>query len=45
MPILDPIHDRMHPVEGDSAWSESYYFNGYDPDGDVGLYTRAPMRG
>ena len=24
-PILDPDHDRMHPVEGDSAWSESFY--------------------
>lgn len=44
MPILDPRHDRMHPVEGDSAWSESYYFNGYDPDADVGLYTRIGIR-
>jgi hypothetical protein len=44
MPILDPIHDRMHPVEGDSAWSESYYFNGYDPAVDTGLYTRIGIR-
>jgi hypothetical protein len=44
MPILDPRHDQMHPVEGDSAWSESYYFNGYDPAQDVGLYTRIGIR-
>jgi hypothetical protein len=44
MPILDPVHDRMHPVEGDSAWSESYYFNGYDPEADAGLYTRIGIR-
>lgn len=44
MPILDPIHDGMHPVEGDSAWSESYYFNGYDPNVDAGLYTRIGIR-
>ena len=31
MPILDESHDFMHPVEGDQAWSESYYFNCYDP--------------
>ena len=44
MPILDPRHDGMHPVEGDSAWSESYYFNGYDPGCDAGLYTRIGIR-
>ena len=27
MPILDERRDFAHPVEGDSAWSESYYFN------------------
>jgi hypothetical protein len=31
-------------VESDGAWSESYYFNCYDPDGDVGLYTRIGIR-
>ena len=36
MPILDERHDFMHPVEGDSAWSESYYFNAYDPVSDSG---------
>jgi hypothetical protein len=44
MPILDPVHDTAHPIEGDSAWSESYYFNGYDPVGDVGFYTRIGVR-
>ena len=44
MPILDSSHDHMHPVEGDSAWSESYYFNGYDPYVDTGFYTRIGVR-
>lgn len=44
MPILEPLHDQMHPVEGDSAWSESYYFNGYDPGADAGFYTRIGIR-
>lgn len=44
MPILESHHDRMHPIEGASAWSESYYFNGYDPDADIGLYTRIGIR-
>jgi hypothetical protein len=44
LPILDPRHDGMHPIEGDSAWSESYYFNAYDPDADTGLYTRIGIR-
>jgi hypothetical protein len=34
----------MHPVETDSAWSESYYFNGYDPGCEAGLYTRVGIR-
>jgi len=44
MPVLDPKHDRMHPVEGDSAWSESYYFNAYDPETDTGIYSRIGIR-
>ena len=44
VPILDATHDQMHPVEDESAWSESYYFNGYDPDADVGIYTRIGIR-
>ena len=43
-PILDERHDFAHPVEGDSAWSESYYFNGYDPEADVGFFTRIGIR-
>ena len=44
MPVLDAQHDLAHPVEGDSAWSESYYFNVYDPDVDCGFYTRVGVR-
>jgi hypothetical protein len=44
MPILDARHDLAHPVEGDSAWSESYYFNAYDPESDSGLFTRIGIR-
>ena len=44
MPVLDVQHDLGHPVETEAAWSESYYFNGYDPDGDVGFYTRIGVR-
>lgn len=44
MPVLDARHDFAHPVEGDSAWSESYYFNGYDPVSDAGLFTRIGVR-
>jgi hypothetical protein len=44
MPILDARHDLAHPVEGDSAWSESYYFNAYDPGTDSGLFTRIGVR-
>ena len=44
MPILGPEHDLQHPVEGDAAWSESYYFNAYDPDADVGFYSRIGIR-
>ena len=44
MPILDASHDFAHEVEGDSAWSESYYFNAYDPGADAGLFTRIGVR-
>jgi hypothetical protein len=44
MPILDASHDFAHPVEGDQAWSESYYFNAYDPISDVGFFTRVAVR-
>ena len=44
MPVLEPHHDRAHPVESDAAWSESYYFNAYDPVSDTGLFTRIGVR-
>lgn len=44
MPILEERHDFAHPVEGDSAWSESYYFNAYDPVTDTGFFTRIGIR-
>ena len=44
MPVLDETHDFQHPVEGDSAWSESYYFNCYCPDTDAGFFTRMGIR-
>ena len=44
MPILDAEHDFAHEVEGDAAWSESYYFNAYDPAVDAGLFTRIGVR-
>ena len=44
VPVLDASHDFAHEVEGDSAWSESYYFNAYDPAVDAGLFTRIGVR-
>ena len=44
MPILEPRHDLAHPVEGDTAWSESYYFNAFDPVTDSGFFTRVGIR-
>ena len=44
MPILGPRHDYAHPVEPDPAWSESYYFNAYDPGSDSGFFTRIGIR-
>ena len=44
MPVLDARHDLAHPVEGDSAWSESYYFNAFDPGTDSGFFTRIGVR-
>jgi hypothetical protein len=44
MPILEERHDLAHPVEDDEAWSESYYFNGFDAASDSGLFTRIGIR-
>ncbi len=43
-PVLDRGHDLAHPVETDQAWSESYYFNCYDPVTDCGFFTRVGVR-
>ena len=43
-PVLDAQHDFAHPVEGDTAWSESYYFNCYDPATDCGFFSRVGVR-
>jgi hypothetical protein len=44
MPILEARHELAHPVEQDTAWSESYYFNAYDPATDSGFFTRVGIR-
>lgn len=44
MPVLEERHDFAHPVEGDQAWSESYYFNAYCPETDCGIYSRIGIR-
>jgi len=44
MPILDPMHDLGHPVEDDESWSESYYFNAFDPASSSGFFTRIGIR-
>jgi len=44
MPILEARHELGHPVEQDSAWSESYYFNAYDPGTDSGFFSRIGIR-
>jgi hypothetical protein len=44
VPILEPQHDLAHDVESDGAWSESYYFNAYDPASDTGFFTRVGIR-
>jgi hypothetical protein len=44
VPILESRHDLAHAVEGDTAWSESYYFNAYDPGTDSGFFTRIGIR-
>jgi hypothetical protein len=44
MPILEARHDYAHPVEGDTAWSESYYFNAYDSGTDSGFFSRIGIR-
>ena len=44
MPILDSTHDFGHPIEASPDWSESYYFNGYDPEQALGFFARIAIR-
>ena len=44
MPILDNTHDFGHPIEASPDWSESYYFNGYDPELGTGFFARIAIR-
>ena len=37
-------HEGMHPVGDAAHWSESYYFNFYDPETQVGMFTRMGWR-
>jgi len=37
-------HEQMHPVGGEPAWSESYYFNFVDPNSKIGMFTRMGFR-
>ena len=41
---MDVRDERMHPVGGEAAWSESYYFNFYDPEAGIGMFTRMGLR-
>jgi len=44
MTDADPADELFHPVGPHDAWSESYYFNFYDPDTEVGAFTRMGFR-
>jgi hypothetical protein len=44
VPVLESLHDYAHPVESSAAWSESYYFNAYDPGTGTGLFSRIGIR-
>ncbi|MCB1645010.1 MAG: hypothetical protein KDI36_06135 [Pseudomonadales bacterium] len=37
-------NELMHPVLGEDAWSESYYFNFIDPKTKLGMFTRMGFR-
>jgi hypothetical protein len=41
---MNPLDERMHPVGGERAWSESYYFNFVDPDSRIAMFTRMGFR-
>lgn len=42
--MANPNDELMHPIKGENAWSESYYFNFVDPDSKVAIFTRMGWR-
>lgn len=44
MTAINPADELMHPVAGEAAWSESYYFNFVDPDSGLAMFTRMGFR-
>lgn len=42
--MANPNDELMHPVKGENAWSESYYFNFVDPDSKIAIFTRMGWR-
>jgi hypothetical protein len=42
---VDVADERAHPVGGDAAWSESYYFYCADPSSGIGAFTRMGCAG
>ena len=42
--MSNPNDELMHPIKGDNAWSESYYFNFVDPDSKLAIFTRMGWR-
>ena len=42
--MANPKDELMHPIKGDNAWSESYYFNFVDPDSKIAIFTRMGWR-
>jgi hypothetical protein len=40
LPAPTPADERHHEPDGDPLWSESYYFDFFDPAGDLGGYVR-----
>jgi hypothetical protein len=44
MGTVSASDEQPHAVEGDGQWSESYYFNLYDPGERLGAFTRIGIR-
>ncbi len=41
---INPDDEHPHPIRGESAWSESYYFYFVDPKTRIGAFTRMGFR-